>query len=187
MTTLDEREHRIENAERDAYVIRGRELSAIRDDQSWRARYNCTTFEEYCEQRWELEKVYAYRLMNAAAFAEKVANWQLPAPTRESHIRPLLSRLETDEDRIAVWRDLLGTTNSGKIRAQDVDNAITRFLALRNKDYLTLTEWHELSKADRAAALSRIGKRTRTSNGRTGRGIRLPAACTVARTATPVI
>ena len=159
MATLDEREHLIEAAERDAYVVRGRELAAIRDEQSWRSRYNYATFEEYCEQRWELDKVYAYRLMNAAAFADKVANWQLPVPTRESHVRPLLSRLETDEDRIAVWRDLLATTSGAKIRAQDVDNTIARFLVLRNKDYLTLTEWHELSKADRAAALSRIGKK----------------------------
>lgn len=159
-TTLDEREHRIEAAERDAYLVRGRELAAIRDEQSWRKRYNCATFEEYCEQRWEIEKKHAYRLMDAAAFAEKVSHGTLLVPSRERHIRPLLERLEHDEDRIAVWRDVLVATNGAKIKAQDVENAITRFLALRNKDYITLTEWHELSKADRAAVLGRIGKKS---------------------------
>jgi hypothetical protein len=30
---------------------------------------------------------------------------------RESHIRPLLERLESDDDRIRIWRDVLATTN----------------------------------------------------------------------------
>lgn len=62
-----------------------------------------TTFEEYCEQRWELEKQRPYQLINAAEFAEKAHNCALPIPSRESHVRPLLSRLEVDNDRIAVW------------------------------------------------------------------------------------
>jgi hypothetical protein len=68
--------------------------------------------------------------MNAAAFAVKVADRQLPAPSRETHTRPLLDRLEIDDDRIAVWRDVLATTNGTKIKATDVDNAI---VALRNR------------------------------------------------------
>ena len=158
--TIDEREQRIEDAERNNYLVRGSELGAIRKAQSWRERYNHATFEEYCEQRWEMEKKHAYRLMNAAAFAEKVSNWTLQVPSRESHIRPLTERLESDDDRIAVWRDVLATTNGTKIKAQDVDNAITRFLAMRNKDYVTLTEWHETREADRVALLNRIGKKT---------------------------
>jgi hypothetical protein len=105
--TIEERERRIEDAERNNYLVRGRELAAIRDDHSWRQRYNCTTFEEYCEQRWELAKAQSYRLMDAAAFADKVPNWGLMVPTRESHIRPLIARLEADDDRLAVWRDEL--------------------------------------------------------------------------------
>jgi hypothetical protein len=36
---------------------------------------------------------------------------ELPIPSRETHIRPLLARLELDDDRIAVWRDVLAVTN----------------------------------------------------------------------------
>jgi hypothetical protein len=32
--------------------------------------------------------------------------WQLPMPSRERHIRPLFSQ-RSDDDRIAVWRDVL--------------------------------------------------------------------------------
>jgi len=157
--TIDERERRIEDAERNNYLIRGREFAAIRDDQSWRARYNHTTFEEYCEQRWELTQGIVSRLERSAAFAEQVANWQLRIPSRESHIRPLLERLESDDDRIAVWRDVLATTNGARIKAIDVENAISRFLALRNKEYITLDEWREMAEGDRVAVLGRIGKR----------------------------
>lgn len=158
-STLDEREQRFETAERNNYLVRGAELGAIRDEQSWRARYNLATFEEYCEERWELAKQTAYQLIGAAAFAEKVRNCGLQLPSRESHIRPLLSRLEADEDRLAVWRDVLASSNGAKIKAQDVENAITRFLAFRGKEYVTLTEWHELGSADRSAVLSRVGKK----------------------------
>lgn len=157
--SIDEHERLIEAAERDGYLVRGRELGAIRDDQSWRARYNYATFEEYCEERWELSKQRAGELIRAADFAERVRNCVLHIPCRESFIRPLLTRLQFDDDRIAVWRDVLATTNGVKIKAVDVENAISRFLALRNKEYITLTEWRETTEGDRAALLKRIGKK----------------------------
>jgi protein gp37 len=155
---IDEHERKIETAERDSYLVRGRELGAIRDDASWRARYNHATFEEYCEQRWELEKAHTYRLISAAAFAEKVSHGGLFVPTAERQIRPLLTRLEADEDRIAVWRDVLASTNGAKIKAADVESAISRFQAMRNKEFVTLDEWRELNEAEHTAVLSRIGK-----------------------------
>jgi hypothetical protein len=59
-------------------------------------RYNYATFEEYCEERWELSKVRAYRLINAAAFVEKVTQGLLPAPSGERFTLPLLERLDND-------------------------------------------------------------------------------------------
>jgi hypothetical protein len=55
--------------------------------------------------------------LHAAAFADKVSHGGLLVPSRERHIRPLLERLENDDDRIAVWRDLLATTKGAKIKA----------------------------------------------------------------------
>lgn len=51
------------------------------------------------------------------------------------------------------------TKIGAKIKAVDVDNAISRFLALRNKEYITLDEWREMPESDRAAVLGRIGKK----------------------------
>jgi hypothetical protein len=102
-------------------------LGAIRDGKLYRLRYNFGTFEEYCEERWDLGKIRPYQLIDAANFAAKVHNCELSMPSRESHIRPLLARLEVDDDRIAVWGDVLASTNGAKIKRPDVDQAIKRF------------------------------------------------------------
>ena len=52
---LDEAEARIEQAERNAYYVRGMELAEIHDKKMWLQRYN-GTFKEYCEDRWELAR-----------------------------------------------------------------------------------------------------------------------------------
>jgi hypothetical protein len=111
--------------------VRGQELRAIRDGKLYQRRYNFATFEEYCEQRWEFAPQHASRLIAASVFAEACQNQLVPTPSRESHIRPLLERLEADDDRIAVWRDVLATTNGAKIKAGDVDDAISRFVQTR--------------------------------------------------------
>ena len=124
---LQEAEARIEEAERNAYYVRGAALADIRDGSMWRERYNYATFEEYCEERWELQRSAVFRLIGAAEFAAKVADRRLPLPSRETHIRPLIERLEMDEDRFTVWRDVLATTNGDKIKARDIEDAISRF------------------------------------------------------------
>lgn len=158
-TELDQLEKQIEDAERDAYLVRGKALITIRDKKLYKTRYNCATFEEYCEQRWELSKSQSYYLMDTATFGQKVLNLGLFVPKRPSHIQPLLARLpDREQDQIAVWRDVLATTNGTKIKASDVEDAIQRFIALRDKEYVTLTEWRETAKTSRPAILSRIGK-----------------------------
>lgn len=157
---LAEAEARIEDAERNAYYVRGGALAEIREDELWREQYNYLTFEEYCVERWELQESHASRLINAAAFATKLGARRMPLPRTEFHIRPLIERLETDEDAFTVWRDVLATTNGTRVKRKDVEDAISRFLALRNKEYVTLDEWREMPGAGRAAILSRIGKRT---------------------------
>lgn len=154
---LQEREGRIERAERDGYLVRGQELAAIRDGGLYRDRHQ--TFEDYCDERWELKKRRPYQLIDAAAFAKKCTMVHVPVPARERHIRPLLERLQSDEDRIAVWLDVLGTMNGARLKTQDIENAINRFFALRNKEYVTLSEWHEISETERPALLNRIGKK----------------------------
>jgi protein gp37 len=154
---LEEAEARIEDAERNSYYVRGAELADILDRKLWLQRYN-GTFKQYCEDRWELQEAYVHRLIGAAGFAARLAHGRVQVPTSERHIRPLLDRLEADADRITVWCDVLATTNGTKIKIKDVEDAISRFRALRDKQYVTLDEWREMAVAGRSAILSRIGK-----------------------------
>lgn len=157
---LIDAEARIEQAQRNAYYVVGMALTDIRDAEMWRERNVYDNFEEYCEDRWEFARRRQFQLMAAAAFADKVHKSALHVPSRESHVRPLLERLEVDDDRLAVWRDVLGTTNGTRIKTKDVEDAISRFLAFRDKEYVTLDEWREMVPGARAAILSRIGRRT---------------------------
>jgi hypothetical protein len=113
---------------RNAYLVRGTELGAIQNDKSWKQRYNYATFEEYCEERWELTDRHARYLIDAAAFANRnFSSGQMPA--RETHIRPLLGRLESDTDRIAVWRDVLAATNGPRSSPDYEPNAASNHSA----------------------------------------------------------
>jgi hypothetical protein len=61
-------------------------MPAIRDDEFWRKRCNYKTFEECCEERWELLKQYAHRLMNAAAFFDlQWAKLRIDLPLNAPH------------------------------------------------------------------------------------------------------
>jgi len=156
---LEEAEARIEDAERNSYYVRGSELADILKTKMWLQRYN-GTFEEYCEDRWELRASQVYALIGAATFAAKVRHGGLPVPSSERHIRPILGRLDAEDDKLAVWREVLATTNGAKIKTKDVEDAISRFLAYRDKEYVTLDEWREMPTGARSAVLSRVGKRT---------------------------
>ncbi len=162
---LDEREARIERAQRNAYYEIGLDLKAIRDkglykvDRSARVngRYSFQTFDEYCEERWELDLRHANRLIAAAALAEKMGPIGPILPTRESHLRPFLERLENDDERLEAWQQLVAA-GPERITARLVDDHITRYLAMRDKDYYTLDEWRRLTPADQHTALQFTGK-----------------------------
>lgn len=137
-------EARIEQAERDGYLVRGRELAAIRDEELYRGRYQ--TFEAYCDERWEMDRSRAYRLIDAARFVDRALSPigdDVPHPIRESHIRPLF-KLDADEDRLTVWQDALGNKRPRDVKATDVQNAVDRFLISKKKDYFTIDEWNGL-------------------------------------------
>lgn len=46
------------------FVAVGKALLEIRDDKLYRTTY--PTFEDYCQQRWQLDRRYAYRIMDSA-------------------------------------------------------------------------------------------------------------------------
>lgn len=154
---LIEREGRIERAQRNAYYEIGLELAAIRDRKLYKADFG--TFEEYVEQRWEWERTRAYRLINAAMLARDSLLPIGNIPARESHIRPLLERLESDTERATVWQQVVTQAGGARITAKLVDEAIERHLAVKSQDWITLDKWKSLEPADRESALAYVGDR----------------------------
>jgi hypothetical protein len=71
---------------------------AIRDSRLYRQQYS--TFEDYCQERWQMTPQHAGRLMRASEIAanlEPIGS----IPATESQARPLTT-LEPDEQRV-VW------------------------------------------------------------------------------------
>jgi len=129
---LVEREARIERAQRNAYYEIGLELAAIRDKKLYRAEF--ATFEEYVGTRWELQAKSAYRLIDASEFARKCPIGHIPQ--RESHIRPLLEKLDNDKDREHVWSRVVARHE--RITAAMVENECEQFKAAAAQDWITL-------------------------------------------------
>lgn len=69
------------------FVEVGSALMTIRDQRLYRLAHS--TFEEYCQQRWGMERRHAYRLMDAAAAVENVSHGTQIAPQSERQARPL--------------------------------------------------------------------------------------------------
>lgn len=80
----------------------GEALLKIRDKKLYRLEFG--TFEEYCHERWNISKMHAYRLMDAAGVIENLkSNPWVTFPITERQARPLTS-LEPDEQREAWQR-----------------------------------------------------------------------------------
>jgi hypothetical protein len=78
----------------------GGALLAIRDSRLYRDGYD--TFEDYCRERWQMERRHAYRLIEAAQVVENVSHGTQMPPSNERQARPL-TELEPEAQRI-VWQ-----------------------------------------------------------------------------------
>lgn len=100
----------------------GKALSDIKEKRLYREIY--PDFETYCNERWDLDRTYAYRLINAFCVADNL----LPIgniPENESQARPLVP-LTPDEQRTA-WGIVLKTAPDGKVTAAHVKSVTTVF------------------------------------------------------------
>lgn len=93
------------------FVEVGQALLEIRDNRLYKESYS--TFEEYCRERWGMERRHAYRLIDAAQVVENVSNWTQITPANESQTRPLVG-LSPDEQK-TVWLQAVETAPNGKV------------------------------------------------------------------------
>lgn len=119
--TLRECETVIERGLKTFYEV-GTALLTIRDNRLYRVEYR--TFEDYCRKRWQMDRHYAHRVIDAAQVAENL----LPMgniPDNERQARPL-TELEPDEQRI-VWTVVQDTAPAGKVTAVHVKSVVNVF------------------------------------------------------------
>jgi hypothetical protein len=104
------------------FVLVGHALLTIRDRRLYRGAYS--TFEDYCRQRWDLSRPYAYQLMEASAVVENVSAVADIAPANEAQARPLTT-LPAEQQR-EVWQEVVDTAPPSGITATHVQETVNR-------------------------------------------------------------
>ena len=94
-----------------ALLDAGRALSVIQKKRLYRAEYS--TFEAYCEERWDMKRRRAYHLISAAErVVEMGAAGVTDLPRTEAQLRPLTG-LKV-EDAVAVWNTAVEEAGSAE-------------------------------------------------------------------------
>ena len=75
------------------FVEVGEALAEIRDSRLYRLNYG--TFEDYCQDKWGMSRIHAFRMIEASKVAENLLPMGNIVPSNERQIRPLAS-LEPD-------------------------------------------------------------------------------------------
>jgi phage N-6-adenine-methyltransferase len=139
-TELAQQEQIIERGLQTFYEV-GEALAKIREGKLYRSEYG--TFEDYLEQRWNISKMHAYRLMEASTIHNNLKSNQLVTlPTTESQTRPL-AQLES-EYQAHVWQQAVATAPNGKPTSAHVTSVVQAFRAtlpqIENEDFTVETE-----------------------------------------------
>lgn len=105
------------------FVEVGIALAEIRESRLYRLTHG--TFEEYCGERWGIERRRAYQLIDASAVVTNITDDVKNFSHRESHVAPL-ARLEP-EQQPTVWREAVTTAPNGKVTAAHVEATVKTF------------------------------------------------------------
>lgn len=106
------------------FVAVGLAIAEIRDSRLYRQTHS--TLEDYCRERWQIERRHAYRLIDAAQVVGNVSNWtQIDPPATESQARPL-TVLEPEQQR-EVWQRAVETAPNGKVTAAHVQATVNGY------------------------------------------------------------
>lgn len=114
-------ERRIEDGLRTFREV-GQALLEIRDSRLYRAEF--TSFDEYCQTRWKMERARAYQLMSGAEVARVVED---PALTNELQARALTPLLDRPDELKQVWSEIKssGQAITARVVSQAVQNHVS--------------------------------------------------------------
>lgn len=93
----------------------------IRDNRLYREIYG--TFEEYCKEKWDMERRHAYRLIDGYKVTENVSHGTQSIPTSERVVRPL-SKIKDPAEQREVYQRAVETAPEGKITAKHIEETI---------------------------------------------------------------
>jgi hypothetical protein len=101
----------------------GNSLLVIRDSRLYREQY--ATFEEYCGEKWGMNRNYANKLIVAAEVVGNLGTI-VPKPTTESQARPL-AKLEPGK-QAEVWESVVekAKKEERKVTAKDVEMEVEK-------------------------------------------------------------
>lgn len=94
----------------------GMALSIIREKKLWRAWHR--TFNQYCQERWQIGSGRARQLIAASEAASNIQSATVVTPTNERQVRPLM-RL-APEQQVEVWRQACGIASGRPVTANHV-------------------------------------------------------------------
>lgn len=128
---LQKLEATIENGLGTFFAV-GNCLLQIRESELYRFQYS--SFEEYCLERWGFKRAHAYRLCKsskALSDMKEQLNGIATLPKTEGQIRPLLS-LKV-EDRPKAWSEILAGTKGKKITSSVVSEYAAKYIGDKTK------------------------------------------------------
>ena len=137
-------EKRVDDNFKAAWYQNGLILMKIRDDGDYKEIYG--TFENYLSERWDFSRSRGYQLLDSASLTQKIAqvltkndvknDGKCPQivdklPANEGQIRPLISDLKTDSERVTVWQNVVEASKNDnvKITAAFVQQKVDEFIA----------------------------------------------------------
>lgn len=113
------------------FVEVGNALMEIRDNRLYRFGHN--TFEDYCRERWQRERRWAYQLIEAAQVVENVRHGAHQVPTNERQVRPLTPL--SPQQQAEVWPLVVESAPNGKVTATHVQYTVDNYLDAERQEF----------------------------------------------------
>jgi len=104
----------------------GQALGEVKSGRLYREGYS--TFEDYCREKWQYDRSYAYRLIGAqqvVAALLPIGDNDTPLPKNECQVRPLVG-LE-DRQIITAWKKAIELAGNNAPTAELVKKAAAKF------------------------------------------------------------
>jgi hypothetical protein len=108
------------------FVEVGHALTVIRDQRLYREHY--ATFDAYVRKRWDLERTYAHRIIEASEVVDRLLSAGNMVPVNEAQARPLASL--PPEQQAEVWLEAVQTAPPSGITAKHVQETVKRAKAI---------------------------------------------------------